>query len=607
MTIQDGNVLSAGIAVFQTGRCVSEGSGPRCLPCADFALPKAKGWAWCLVRGVLRKRGAKGACCLVRLEKLQTKISKYFAIIIVCLVIIMSAVLGLYSSHKLQTETGDGLANAAGQVSMQLDQFMWTHYHQLDLLEEANELVSDGDYGVSSALIEKLRDSFPSFSWVGITDANGVVRASSDNILLNADISERPVFTEGAKGEFIGDVHDAKLLSDLLPNPTGEPLRFVDISLALYDEQANFSGVLAAHLNWDWAQSRIASTAKTFNGAQQIEVLVLSKNYDVLLGPEDHIGESMAPAFSEAKLGAGSNWSVMQWPDGEQYLTGFVTSTGYDDYSGLGWVVAVRQPVMIAYESIAQLLTLVVACGAVLLVVFLLLSAVLSRKLSEPLNRLSEVAVLLKLGRKDSMPDCNGIYELENLKAALSNLFSDLNTTDAALDKMKAIATTDPLTGLQNRRSCESFLDECEKSLDRSESSLVIMYFDLDGFKGINDRFGHDVGDEILIGVAQRLAGDVRSNEMLFRIGGDEFLMGLVVPAKTAASVVEGISRRIIDDVNRPFPFDGCEVRVGCSIGVSVYPEDSANIHTVVKYADKALYHAKSNGKNHCTVYSDIG
>lgn len=153
-------------------------------------------------------------------EKLQTKINKYFTIFIVCIIVTLSVMIGRYSGYKLQTETGENLTDMAGQISAQLDQFMWNHYHQLDMLKAASSLVSDGNYRIDSTLIKQLQASFPSFSWVGVTDANGIVKASSGDILLDSDISARPVFIEGAKGDFIGDVHEALLLSELLPNPS---------------------------------------------------------------------------------------------------------------------------------------------------------------------------------------------------------------------------------------------------------------------------------------------------------------------------------------------------------------------------------------------------
>ena len=236
----------------------------------------------------------------------------------------------------------------------------------------------------------------------------------------------------------------------------------------------------------------------------------------------------------------------------------------------------------------------------------MLLGAMISRKLTEPLNRLSEVAMLLKSGQKAAMPAHNGIYELENLESALSNLFSDLNLTDAALNKMKTIAITDPLTGLKNRRAFENYIDECSRTLDRSAHSLVILYLDLDGFKIVNDQYGHDIGDQLLAEVSNRLTKAVQSNEILSRIGGDEFLIALTVPTDGTASAVDYTAQRIIKEINRPFLLENNEIHVGCSIGASIYPEDSTELQTVIKYADKALYYSKSHGKNIFTIYSNI-
>lgn len=539
-------------------------------------------------------------------EKLQTKINKYFTVFTICIIITLSLIIGLCSSYKLQTETGENLTDMARQISVQMDQFMWNHYHQLDLLKAANSLASDDNYKITSTLINRLQGSFPSFSWVGVTDANGIVKASSGDILLESDISNRPVFMEGAKGEFIGDVHEGLLLSDLLPNPSKEPLRFVDISSSLYDQKGNFKGVLAAHLNWDWAQERVTMTTESFSDSKKIEVLVLSRDFDVLLGPKMLIGESLTQTMSQIDKNGDSHWASVTWPDNHNYLTGIFTSTGYDDYSGLGWTVVVRQPLEIAYKNIVQLLLLLIASGGVLLLLFMMLSSIISKKLTEPLNRLSEVATLLKSGQKAPMPDSNGICELENLESTLSNLFSDLNLTDAALSKMKTIATTDPLTGLKNRLGFENYINQRSKTLDRSAHLLAILYLDLDRFKFVNDQFGHDIGDKLLIEISNRLTTAVRSSEILSRIGGDEFLIALIVPVGVTVSMVDDIAQHIIQEINRPFLYEAHEIQVGCSIGCAVYPKDSAELQTVIKYADKALYYSKYHGKNKFTMYASI-
>lgn len=540
-------------------------------------------------------------------EKLQTKINKYFTIFIVCIIVTLSVMIGRYSGYKLQTETGENLTDMAGQISAQLDQFMWNHYHQLDMLKAASSLVSDENYRTDSTLIKQLQDSFPSFSWVGVTDANGIVKASSGDVLLDSDISARPVFIEGAKGDFIGDVHEALLLSELLPNPSGEPLRFVDISSPLYDKEGNFKGVLAAHLNWNWAQERVAMTADTFSDSKRMEVLVLSKDYDVLLGPNELIGESLEQTMGPVIRSSERHWASITWPDKQKYLTGFSTSAGYDDYSGLGWTVVVRQPVNIAYQNIVQLLLWLAVSGVFLLFLFMILGGAISRKLTEPLNELSEVATLLKAGHKVPMPDCNGIYELEKLESALSDLFSDLNVTDAALCEMKTIATTDPLTGLKNRLAFETYINQCSGMLDQSAQSLAILYMDLDGFKTVNDQFGHDIGDKLLIEISRRLTAAVRSNEIIARIGGDEFLIALIAPVDMTASNVEQTAQRIIKAINQPFYCENHKIQVGCSIGSAVFPGDSTEPQTVIKYADKALYYSKSHDKNRLTSYASIG
>lgn len=113
--------------------------------------------------------------------------------------------------------------------------------------------------------------------------------AATDGILLGENLSERPVYQEGIKGKFIGDVHNAVLLAKLLPNPTGEPLQFVDISFPLKDSKGHIQGVLAAHLSWEWAKEVEESVLAPLKREEKdIEFFIVSKkNIPSCWGPRN--------------------------------------------------------------------------------------------------------------------------------------------------------------------------------------------------------------------------------------------------------------------------------------------------------------------------------
>jgi diguanylate cyclase (GGDEF)-like protein len=122
------------------------------------------------------------------------------------------------------------------------------------------------------------------------------------------------------------------------------------------------------------------------------------------------------------------------------------------------------------------------------------------------------------------------------------------------------------------------------------------MFVDLDRFKPVNDSFGHGVGDELLKGVAQRLAACVRKADTVARAGGDEFVVVLseIAAPKDAALVAD----KILAQISRPFFIDRYEVNISCSIGISVYPGDASDVNELKTNADAAMYQAKRNGRN---------
>ncbi|MCZ6818146.1 MAG: diguanylate cyclase, partial [Calditrichaeota bacterium] len=157
------------------------------------------------------------------------------------------------------------------------------------------------------------------------------------------------------------------------------------------------------------------------------------------------------------------------------------------------------------------------------------------------------------------------------------------------------LAYHDMLTNLPNRLL---FYDRMRQALAhaRRYSGLVaVLFLDLDGFKAINDRHGHAVGDRLLQAVATRLKGNMRQSDTIARLGGDEFTILL-----TGIKSMKDVSRtaqKVLSVVSRPFAIDGHQLGVTCSIGVSVFPHDGSDTESLIKRADFAMYRAKNQGK----------
>ncbi|MBA4397370.1 MAG: hypothetical protein C0394_08310 [Syntrophus sp. (in: bacteria)] len=149
----------------------------------------------------------------------------------------------------------------------------------------------------------------------------------------------------------------------------------------------------------------------------------------------------------------------------------------------------------------------------------------------------------------------------------------------------------DPLTALPNRHLFEDRLEQAIRQIQRSGGQAALLYLDLDGFKPVNDLYGHDAGDIVLRDVAVRIRSCIRTSDTAARIGGDEFVVILLdVEGREGA---QRVSQKIVDAVHQPFMVSGQECRVGVSIGISLFPDDGTDIKTLMKVADQAMYEVK--------------
>jgi diguanylate cyclase (GGDEF)-like protein/PAS domain S-box-containing protein len=164
------------------------------------------------------------------------------------------------------------------------------------------------------------------------------------------------------------------------------------------------------------------------------------------------------------------------------------------------------------------------------------------------------------------------------------------------------LANHDPLTGLLNRDQFHNRLTQALSSVQRHDTKLALMYLDLDRFKLINDTLGHRLGDLLLQAVSDRLKNSVRTHDILARLGGDEFIVLLsdINHIDDAARIAE----KTIDILTQPFTLENNDIVVTASIGISVYPDDGKDSHTLLMNADTAMYLAKERGKNNYQFYT---
>jgi diguanylate cyclase (GGDEF)-like protein len=179
-----------------------------------------------------------------------------------------------------------------------------------------------------------------------------------------------------------------------------------------------------------------------------------------------------------------------------------------------------------------------------------------------------------------------------------------LDVTDVrhTQERLTHLANVDVLSGLPNRGRVRQLLGEALRSASAGNMPCAIMFLDLDGFKPVNDTFGHPKGDAVLQAVAKRLCDEVGSNGHVGRLGGDEF--AIVIPDAQSRHKIEQLADRIIIAIAEPFLIEGTEIRIGVSVGCAFGPIDGATVDDLILKADLALYQAKDAGRGVVRYFS---
>ncbi|SDF05466.1 sensor domain-containing diguanylate cyclase [Thalassobaculum litoreum] len=520
----------------------------------------------------------------------------------------LALVVGDLVTDQIRERIGVSLSDLSTEMADRLSREMAVRIAEVNVLAGLPALGDVQDVTQTRSVIEHLQTSVPEFSWIGVLDTGGTVVAATDRVLEGVNISHRPVFIEGIKERFVGDVHDAVLLASLIENPTGEPMKFVDIAMPIYGPDGETAGVLATHLSWSWVRSVEQALLSGAASRRDVDLFVVSADGTVLLGPDlSLLGQSLAfPAITEAMAGR-TGWAIETWADGEDYLTGFTEVRGHGRFEGFGWVVLARSPVAVAFQPITDLATRIAAIGLVFAALAAALGWVISSRIAGPVKALSRAAHALRQDQTAAFPKIRGPREIEVLSEAFADLVGSLIAKQTDLDAVTDQAFNDPLTDLGNRASLEKFI----ALRQHSEGAYAVLAIDLDGFKQVNDNHGHDAGDVVLQEVAGRLRGCMRAGDFLVRSGGDEFLAFLVMAESSIDSPIRRVAARIVDQISEPFQVsrsDGRKplaLRIGASVGIGFYPRDGAGLSQVITLADKALYRAKRDGKNQVRVHGD--
>ncbi len=180
----------------------------------------------------------------------------------------------------------------------------------------------------------------------------------------------------------------------------------------------------------------------------------------------------------------------------------------------------------------------------------------------------------------------------------------DISDIKALEERMSELACHDPLTSLVNRRFFAEKARDCVANALRSGFPLAVIFIDLDDFKAVNDEYGHNIGDQVLIEVAGRLKHRLRQSDVIARFGGDEFVV--LLSDKEAAHGATQVADSLIKELSKPYLLNDLTINIGASIGISFMPCNSEDLNTMLIAADKALYAAKQAGRGRWFKYDEV-
>lgn len=534
------------------------------------------------------------------------------------LALLLSFSFGEMLRGRIRSDAGAALRVVAHTVAKQFEAQLRMRIEQATVLARSPGLWEQGLATPAVAqLLARMQAVAPENQWIGVADADGIVRSATGGLLLGASVKERPWFAAGLAGPFVGDVHPAALLSELLPRRTpregylADPLRFVDFSAPVV-VGGKVAGVLGVHASWDWADGIVDLVLPPEGRASGLQVFIFDRDGQLIFAQGQQVQRLREEGFRGPEVPADAHGvftGVIRWNDQTEYLTSTAPVPSMLPVSDLGWRVVVRQPISLAYSLVRDATSAVLLIGAIATVVASLLAYRAARSLSRHLHGIALAARRVEAGAPGAgMPVFGGSSEVTALSSALRNMTVQLLASNSRMEQQVRVRTrellaansaldrqarSDPLTGVLNRRGLEERLRLAVSSARRGARPLAVAMLDADHFKRINDCFGHEVGDSVLRLLAETLRSRLRVSDAVARLGGEEFIAVLPDTDLAGALALAESLRAAIEE-----HMDAVYGNITVSIGVAVFTGTEIEGAALLRAADAALYLAKKQGRN---------
>lgn len=350
------------------------------------------------------------------------------------LILLVILTVGTAGQQRVTDQVGASVMLLADQMQDKLDRALYERFREVSNAAQVLPRISAAQAsGGVRAWLEELQKGYPDYAWIGLADTGGRVQSATLSILEGADVASEAWFRDGLKQETVGDVREIPALSARLAQTPGATRRYVAISGPVLDASGATTGVIAALLDWSWIDEVRDSLFGTTSSGRTEQVFVLDRAGIVILGPPSLTGQPLPLASVKSAVAGVGQYAIERWPDGGDYVTGIARSDGYRNFSGLGWIVLVRQDAGVALAPVRRLQHQTLAWGLGLAALGGLAAWLLSQRISAPLLRLANSADAIRRGEEVRIPDVRDYAEVDVLSRSLETLVSELKNQQEAL------------------------------------------------------------------------------------------------------------------------------------------------------------------------------
>ena len=556
-------------------------------------------------------------------HSLRMQIALVFGTLVVGLSVLLSLGFGELLKHRIQRDAGNSLQVVAENAGKLLALGLMQRSLEAEVMASAEVVWSKGlDSAEAQHMLARSQAMQPTNVWIGVADAQGVVRNATNGLLVGQSVAQRPWFQHGLQGVHVGDVHAAQLLESLLPpTATGEPHRFVDFAAPIRIGPTTV-GVFAIHGSWQWTREVLESLTPASSDESALELFIFDRQGTLIFAPGGRTevmraaGQRLPEGIqinNNRDGGSSTQTTVARWQDGKRYLTAATQLQPRNAASDLGWRIVARQPVELAFAEADDTVQLALAIGLVAALFASALAWLAARRLSVDLYALADAASGVEAGRPGSdIPAMQSSREVQQLSQSLGRMTHHLVAAREAMEEKVRLRTleleaanraldlqarTDALTGLLNRRGFETQMAFAVALARRSSRPLSLITVDVDHFKRVNDTYGHEAGDEVLRRLARTLESRLRGSDVVARLGGEEFVALLPdTDLNGAQSIAQALVAAMAEQQD---PVVGT---ITVSAGVATMRGAEDNGAAMLRRGDAALYEAKGQGRNRVCV-----